>query len=106
MLYYASTGTATFGLIDLDEGEHANKPLPVLRYENSRAFVQYVTNPSSTGHALYKRAWVDSSCITLSKPSRFEHAGKYTLIKNQAIFFNELRHAVLLLQSGLLSVAV
>lgn len=82
--YYTSTGSATFGSIDADEGEHADKPLMVLRYENSRAFVQYVTNPGTTGHALYKRAWVDSSCITLSTPAQFEHAGKYTLIKNQS----------------------
>ncbi len=82
--YYTSTGTATFGTIDSDEGEHANKPLLVLRYENSRAFIQYVTNAGTSGHALYKRAWVDSSCIALSPPTRFEHRNKYTLIKNQS----------------------
>ena len=73
--YYTSTGTASFGSIDADEGEHANKPLMVLRYENSRAFVQYVTNPGTTGHALYKRAWVDRNCITVSPPAAVAEAG-------------------------------
>ncbi len=81
--YYTPSGSVSSGSIDGDEGINSNKPILVLRYEGSRAFIQYVTNPGASGHVLYKRAWVNSTSISLSQPSASLSSSIYTLIKNE-----------------------
>ncbi len=80
--YYGPTGTYSSGAIDADEGSHTDKPILVLRYESGRAFIQYVTNPGEAGTVKFKRAWVNSGCITVSPPAAFNIGSNYTLIKN------------------------
>ncbi len=69
-VYYGPGGSyAKVGAIDADEGIHAHKPLLVLRTSGSYSFIQYVTNPGTSGHVLFKRGWIQSSKITLDKPT-------------------------------------
>ncbi len=81
-----SASHAATGKIDFNEGISSLEPLMLLRYEGSRAFVQYVTNPSSTGHARFKRAWVDSSSITRLPKATAEGIPNngYAIIRNAA----------------------
>ncbi len=66
---YYKPGGASCGTIDANEGEVSAKPLLVLHIANGYAFIQYVTNTSNDGssHVLFKRGWVPTSVITVTK---------------------------------------
>lgn len=86
--YGPGTSYGVSGSIDADEGTNTTKPLLILGYSGSYAYVQYITNPTATsGHPKFKRAWVLTSKIGVLPPSAadgFTADNTYTLIKCNA----------------------
>lgn len=84
-VYYGpGTSYGVFGSIDADEGESVYKPLLVLGYNSSYAYVQYVTNPNpdSSTHSLFKRGWVLASKISINRPTATYDNNEYMLISS------------------------